>query len=173
MLGGPYEVLLDGLPRSAKLIRDLLDGVPTYTVHHESRTNFGRQLRQCALQDLHPPCSVGLDGRILALGIRQLREGVGNIDKYRVRRAAQRMLLQDVAGDREEIGFGVTDRVLPLDPQESQENLLGNIGDVVHVTQAHRQKLTQSSPISSGNTRNEAIFIQGQQPNPTLTFLCT
>ena len=71
-------------------------------------------------------------------------ERVHDVHRFGDGGIVQGVLLQDVAGDREKIGFGVADLVVAFDPQKAQENFLCKVSDVRGIAESAGQKAPQS-----------------------------
>lgn len=82
---------------------------------------------------------------------------------------AQRVLVQHVSGHGEEVRLGVTDGLLVIDPQQPQEHLLGEVGHVVNIVQAHGQESPQPPPVLGRERGDEAsVFGTAQDRAPAV-----
>jgi hypothetical protein len=61
------------------------------------------------------------------------------------------MLMEHVTRDRQQVGFGAADLVVTLHPQETQEHLLRQVGNIRRVSQSRSQKTPQTTPVPHGD----------------------
>lgn len=102
----------------------------------ESRASLGRESVQRAIKRLQPLFEMHVRDRIHVedqVRIGGENEGVARLGRHRL---IQGVLVDDVTRDGKEVGLGPSDQIVPLDSQQSQENLLREIADVRSVPQA-------------------------------------
>ncbi len=160
---GLCEVFFDHRTGDAELARDLLKCQPIPTVQDEGGVHVGRQLQERIVQFLKPPLRVELYARISLDGALQIYNYIDRSHRLRMRRQAQRVLVQDMASDRHNVGFGIADRFVARHAQHPQEHLLDEIRYIGGVSQARRQIASKLAPMLGCNLGDERLFLGCRQ----------
>jgi len=121
---------------------------------------FWRKLSQGALQFLDLLLGFGASrGITLRCGFHFVDEGTDFYGLWNCR-SAHYMLVEDVKGDGEQVGFGAADGLVIVDSQEAQEDFLDEIRYVGGlVAQAGRKKASQPLPMLLFDVGDERLFI--------------
>lgn len=157
VLGGASQIFLGGFARHSEPIADLLHGVTANPLEDQGSGHPGWQLTQGLLERFNALGTFGTMGWIFALRGLQLRQGLRDIDRNRLARTAQRVLVNNVARDSEQIGLGISNGLVPLYPQQAQKDLLGKVRHIVHIAQAHGQKSAQAPAVLGGDAGKKAL----------------
>lgn len=120
---------------------------------------------------------LGLDEHlgIELVGALALGEDVREAHDFWEARVAERVLVEHVVGDGVEVGLGVSDRLVVLNAQESQENLLDEIGDLAAArARAAREEAVELAPVASldgGEKRLPGLSVQIDPREETLPLI--
>lgn len=158
MLGGARKVFLGSLARDTQLIGDLLDRVAGDSVQHQCCTHSRRQLRESPLQLFNTLSVVTPDGRVLSIRTRELGCRVRDVHERGIRRSAQVVLVEHVSRNREEVRLGISDALVLSYSQQPEKDLLGEVGGLMDIAQADRQKAPKSLTVLGRYGSNEGLF---------------
>jgi hypothetical protein len=76
------------------------------------------------------------------------------------------VLLRNVVGDREDVGFRHPDRFMVRDAQEPQKDLLDDVGDIGGVTHPASQEAAQPLPVPARQLLHECVLVVYRQCDP-------
>ena len=151
------QILLGGRARDTQMLPDLLDRETGEAMQHQGRGDLRRQGFQRALEPLDSLLHIGRGRWIISGGQLQVGKEIGNIDGDGCGGLLERMLVQYVAGNREKVSFGTANRLVMLDPQKSQEDLLRQVRRIGVVAQAFGQKAAQPLAVSARDRGNKIL----------------
>lgn len=137
-------------------------------MQEQNRLRLRGELRQDGLQRIQPFSNLRLIRRILLGGSLHLIDQRRDLDGFRHSRLPQLVLMEHVKGNREEVGLGAANRLVMVDPQQPQEDLLDQIGDIdCPVPQSRRKKPPQPRPVLLLDTGDERLLAAAQPQGPT------
>ena len=70
--------------------------------------------------------------------------------------------MQDMAGDGDQVRFRAADRLVALDPQQAQEDLLGEVRKIRDgIAQPRSEKPPQAAPVLLLDFGDEGVLVDG------------
>src|ERR1700722_2145257 len=144
-------------------------------MQHECSACPRRELTQGALELLHPLGGIRLIGRIAVWRTLDFPEDIENVNRLGLPRPAQPMLIEHVIRQRKYIGLWHTDRFVIRDPDQSEEDLLQEVGRIRSIAHTRKQEPPQALAVLGGYRINEGLaFFRGHalsRSTPTHTWL--
>jgi hypothetical protein len=151
------EILGRGYACDAQLCSNLFDREAIEPVQQKRRCQSWWQLVQCTLEILHPHRDFRTLERIVGRAHLQFRKDFSDIDRLGCIGFTQRVLVGDMACDREEVCFGAANDFVLLDPHQTQKDLLSEVGHISRISGAGEQEPPQAIAILSGKTCHERL----------------
>ena len=74
--------------------------------------------------------------------------------------------MNHMAGNRKKISLRTANAFAAIHAQQTQEHLLGKVGDVRRIAQPHGQEAAQAGPIPGRDTRDEAAIVRFTHTQP-------
>src|SRR2546428_11086 len=96
-------------------------------------------------------------------GMNAALKHAGELRRWRGRGLGERVLLDHMPGDREEIGFRGSNRLDVRDPKHSQVDLLDDVGDIGGVADPGEEEAAQLSPVAHHEPGYERLGIFSRQ----------
>jgi hypothetical protein len=152
-------VLLDHGSRDAQAYGDFIQRPAFATVQEKTCLGIGWDLLERELHflgaalEIYFQREIGLDCEAL------VGDWVGDISRLRDLHPDESVLMKDVACDREEIGLGTANLLVPVDTQEPEKDLLGQVAHVGRVPQARREVAPELASISADDVSYEGLAL--------------
>jgi hypothetical protein len=157
------QMLLYRATRDPELLADFGEGVAVTALKHEDRSRAGWKARECVIQGLETAFEMDTSNRI-GVGrevlIEQCIEGVHRLGHPHAR---QTVLMDDVAGNGEQIRFGIADLLESFNTQKSQEHFLGKICRIRVVSQTRCEKTPQALTMFRSDIGDKILLGPGNQ----------
>jgi hypothetical protein len=115
-------------------------------------------LREGKVQLFEATLRINLRHRVDIDRALQFRYHVDRIDRLRGRGQSQGVLVQNVAGHGHYIRFRISDRLVALDTQQTQEHFLHEIGYVRGISKARSQVAPQPPVMLGRNFGDKGLF---------------
>jgi hypothetical protein len=157
------KVLFHHAARNPKPGGDLIDGAAITTLKDEDSTRLGRKSGKRTIERLEPPLEVQMGGGIGFHRKSGIDERIHHIHRFGHGGSVQCVLVQDMAGNGQQVGFGTADLIVAFDTQQAQKDFLRQVGHVRRIAQPGGQKATQSLAVFRRNVRYKGLSIVGVQ----------
>jgi len=160
---GPGEILLHGGAGDSESLRNLIDGATVPALQYKGGPGVQREIGQGAIEGFQATLEMDLARGIRLYFQPLVQSFVVEVQGFRDGRLVQGVLVNDVAGHRQQVGLRVSDLVVPIDPKKAQEYFLGEVRRIGGIAQSRRQEGTQALSIADSQVGYETLSVIGKQ----------